>query len=139
HDAARWERLLREWNEAPQLHLQVKNRQASTDNVWRMPAHEPTEIELVAEPWTAKAQKIEWFALTPKYLRCNVTDLSVDQVGFVANAASCPAWNELPIAQHDSVLSITKIDNLFDSEWHCGSLRLPSRTVVAWKLRETPV
>src|SRR6266403_820299 len=32
HDAARWQRLLREWDEATQLHLQVKNRQASTDN-----------------------------------------------------------------------------------------------------------
>src|SRR5207247_1551848 len=49
HDAARWERLLREWNEAPQLHLQVKNRQPSTDNVWRIPTHEGAEIELVVE------------------------------------------------------------------------------------------
>ena len=28
-------------------------------------------------------------------LRCNLTDLSADQVGFVANAAPRPAWNEL--------------------------------------------
>jgi hypothetical protein len=140
HDATRWQQLLRAWDdEAPQLHLQVKDRQCSTDNVWRIPANEPAEIELTTEPWTTKPEKIEWFALTPKYLRCNVTDLSVDQVGFVANAASRPAWNELPIAQHDSVLSITKLDNLFDPEWHCGSLRLRARTVVAGKIRETPV
>ena len=139
HDAARWQRLLRQWNEATQSHLQVKNRQASTDNVWRMPAHEPAEIELVAEPWTAKAQKIEWFALTPKYLRCNITDLSGDQVGFVANAAPRPAWNELRIDHHDPVLPITKIDSLFDRHLHCGSLRLRARAVVDGKIRETPV
>ena len=139
HDAARWQRLLRQWNEATQSHLQVKNRQASTDNVWRMPAHEAAEIELVTEPWTAKAQKIEWFALTPKYLRCNITDLSGDQVGFVANAAPRPAWNELQIDHHDSVLPITKIDSLFDRHLHCGSLRLRARAVVDGKIRETPV
>src|SRR5947208_5068711 len=139
HDAARWQRLLREWNEAPQLHLQVKNRQPSTDSVWRMPAHEGAEIELVTEPWTTKPEKIEWFALTPKYLRCNVTDLSGDQVGFVANAAPRPAWNELQIDHHDSVLPITKIDSLFDRHLHCGSLRLRARAVVDGKIRETPV
>src|SRR5436309_7238467 len=139
HGAVRWQRLLREWNEAPQLHLQVKNRQPSTDNVWRIPAHEAAEIELVTEPWTTMPEKIEWFALTPKYLRCNVTDLSSDQVGFVANAAPRPAWNELQIDNHDSVLPITKLDNLFNQQLHCGSLRLRARAVVDGKIRETPV
>src|SRR5438132_6139193 len=140
HDAARWQQLLRTWDdEAPRLQLQVRHRQPSTDNVWRIPADEPAEIELLAEPWTTKPEKVEWFALTPKYLRCNLTDLSTDQVGFVANAASRPAWNELPIGHHDSVLPITKIDNLFDRECHCGSLRLRARAVVGGKIRETPV
>jgi Bacterial capsule synthesis protein PGA_cap len=140
HDAAHWQQLLRIWNdEAPQFDLQVKGRQCSTDNVWRIPASEPAEIELTTEPWTTKPQNIEWFALTPKYLRCNVTDLSTDQVGFVANAASRPAWNELPIVQHDSVLPISKLDNLFDGQLHCGSLRLRARAIVGGKIRETPV
>jgi poly-gamma-glutamate capsule biosynthesis protein CapA/YwtB (metallophosphatase superfamily) len=131
---------LRAWNdEAPRLHLQIKDRQPSTDNVWRILADQPAEIELVAEPWTTKPEKIEWFALTPKYLRCNLTDLSTDQVGFVANAASRPAWNELPIDHHDSALPISKLDNLFDPQWHCGSLRLRARAVVDGKIRETPV
>jgi Bacterial capsule synthesis protein PGA_cap len=121
------------------LHLEVKDPQPSTDNVWRILADQPAEIELVAEPWTAKPEKIEWFALTPKYLRCNLTDLSTDQVGFVANAASRPAWNELPINHHDSALPISKLDNLFDPQWHCGSLRLRARVVVDGKIRETPV
>src|SRR5881394_168243 len=77
HDAARWQQLLQIWNdEAPQLHLEIKHRQPSTDNVWRVPASESAEIELVVEPWTTKPQKIEWFALTPKYSRCNLTNLS---------------------------------------------------------------
>jgi hypothetical protein len=140
HDSPRWQQLLRIWNdEAPQLHLQVKGHQCSTDNVWRIPADEQAEIALTTEPWTAKPEKIEWFALTPKYLRCNLTDLSIDQVGFVANAAPRPAWNEFPIGHHDSALSITKIDNLFDRQLHCGSLRLRARAVVDGKIRETPV
>jgi hypothetical protein len=140
HDMVRWEQILRAWDdEAPRLHLQVKDRQPSTDNVWRIPANESAQIELVAEPWTTKPEKIEWFALTPKYLRCNLTDLSTDQVGFVANAASRPAWNELPINHHDSALPISKLDNLFDPQWHCGSLRLRARAVVDGKIRETPV
>src|SRR5947199_7856923 len=140
HDTTHWEQLLGTWNdEAPQLHLQVKDRQPSTDKVWRILADQPAEIELVAEPWTTKSEKIEWLALTPKYLRCNLTDLSTDQVGFVANAASRPAWNELPINHHDSALPIRKLDNLFDPQWHCGSLRLRARAVVDGKIRETPV
>ncbi len=140
HDTTHWEQLLGTWNdEAPQLHLQVKDRQPSTDKVWRILADQPAEIELVAEPWTTKSEKMEWFALTPKYLRCNLTDLSTDQVGFVANAASRPAWNELPIDYHDSALPISKLDNLFDPQWHCGSLRLRARAVVDGKIRETPV
>ena len=140
HDIVRWEQILRTWDdEAPQLHLQVKDRQPSTDKVWRILADQPAEIELVAEPWTTKSEKIEWFALTPKYLRCNLTDLSTDQVGFVANAASRPAWNELPIDYHDSALPISKLDNLFDPQWHCGSLRLRACAVVDGKIRETPV
>src|SRR5882724_7117559 len=140
HDAARWQQLLRVWSdEAPQLHLEIKDRQPSTDNVWRIPAQEPAEIEVVSEPWTTKPEKIEWFALTPKYWRCNLTDLSIDQVGFVANAAARPAWNEVAIDHHDSILPMTRIDNLFDRQLHCGSLRLRARALVDGKIRETPV
>jgi poly-gamma-glutamate capsule biosynthesis protein CapA/YwtB (metallophosphatase superfamily) len=140
HDTARWQQLLSSWNdEAPQLHLEIKHRQPSTDNVWRVPTSESAEIELVIEPWTTKPQKIEWFALTPKYSRCNLTNLSIDQVGFVANAAARPAWNEVVIDHHDSILSISKIDNLFDQKLHCGSLRLRARADVDGKIRETPV
>jgi cell wall-associated NlpC family hydrolase len=140
HDTANWQQLLRTWNEeAPRLHLEVKNREPSTDDVWRVAADESADVQLVVEPWTAKPDKIEWFALTPKFWRCNLSDLSADQVSFVANAAPRPAWNELAIDCHDSVLPITKIENLFDPQFHCGSVRLRARAVVDGKVRETPV
>jgi hypothetical protein len=140
NDSPRWQQLLRTWNdEAPRLHLEVKNRERSTDNVWRVPAAESADIQLVIEPWTTKPEKIEWYALTPKFWRCNLTDLSADQVGFVANAAPRPAWNELPIDCHDSVLPTTKIEDLFDRRLHCGSVRLRARAVVEGKVRETPL
>jgi poly-gamma-glutamate capsule biosynthesis protein CapA/YwtB (metallophosphatase superfamily) len=139
-DSTRWQQLLRTWNdEAPRLHLQVKNREPSTDNVWRVPADDSTDIQLVVEPWTAKPEKIQWVALTPKFWRCNLSGLSADQVGFVANAAPRPAWNEIAIDCHDSVLPITKIENLFDRQLHCGSVRLRARAVVDERVRETPV
>ena len=138
-DSARWDQLLGNWNnEAPQLHLAVKDREPSTDDVWRVPADESADVELVVEPWTSKPEKIEWFALTPKFWRCNLTDLSADQVGFVANAAPRPSWNELAIDCHDSVLPIAKIANLFDRRLHCGSVRLRARALVDGKVRETP-
>jgi hypothetical protein len=60
HDAARWQQLLRAWNdEAPRLHLQVRDRQPSTDQVWRTLVDERAEVELLTEPWTTKPEKIE--------------------------------------------------------------------------------
>jgi len=139
HDRTRWENLLVSWeNEAARLHLEVKGAQPSTDGVWRVPAGEQTEIELIAQPWMAKPEKIEWFALTPKYSNCNVTELRAGQVGFVKNAAARPEWNEIPIAYHDANLPIAKIDNYFDRRQHCGSLRLRARAVIDGKIRETP-
>jgi len=139
-DGARWRQLLQTWNvEAPRLHLKVKDREPFTDNVWRVPADDSADIQLVVEPWIAKPEKVEWFALTPKFWRCNLTDLSAEQVGFVANAAPRPAWNEFAIDWHNSVLPMTTIDNFFDRRLHCGSVRLRARAVVDGKVRETPV
>ncbi|MFL6499151.1 MAG: CapA family protein [Candidatus Udaeobacter sp.] len=139
-DSTAWRQLLRTWDdEAPRLHLEVKDREPSTDNVWRISADEAADIQLFVEPWTAKPEQIEWFALTPKFWHCNVSGLSADQAGFVVNAAPRPAWNELAIDYHDPVLPVTKIENFFDRQLHCGSLRLRARAVVDGKVRETPV
>ena len=47
--------------------------------------------------------------------------------------------DEVAIDCHDSVLPITKIENLFDPQLHCGSVRLRARAVIDGKVRETPV
>ena len=140
HDAIAWQQLLATWeDEAPEIHLEIKDHQASTDNVWRIAADESPDVELVVEPWTIKAEKIKWFALIPKYPRCNLTRLSTDQVGFVANAAPRPAWKEVAVDHHDLLLPISKIHRLFDRKLHCGSLRLRARATVDGKICETPV
>jgi len=72
---------------APELRLKIKNHQPSTDNVLARSCERAGDIKLITEPWTRETGEIEWFALTPKHWRCNVTDLSTNQVGFVANAA----------------------------------------------------
>jgi hypothetical protein len=132
HDGAQWQRLLRIWNdEAQQFRLGIRNRQSSTDDVWRIPAGDNAEVELVVDPWTIKPKKIEWFAPTPKYARCNLTDLSIAQVGFVANAASHPAWSEIPVEYHDSILPIRKLDNFSTNASivaPCGCEHAPSST-----------
>ncbi len=139
-DHAHWETLLRNWrNEAPLFHLEVKGAQQSTDGAWRVPAREHAEVELIAEPWMAKPERIEWFALIPKYSSCNVTTLRSDQVGFVANAAPRPAWTEIPLPQSSAVLSLDEVDRFFDPQLHCGSLRVRARVLIDGKVRETPV
>src|ERR1700682_3377208 len=139
-DENRWRKLLQSWREkAPQLHLAVKTAQQSTDGVWRVPANASVDVELTAEPWMAKPEAIEWFVQTPQYPRCNVTNLRADQVGFVAGAPGQPSWKEIGIPHTQTVLPIGKIDNFFDRQWHCGSLRLHARARVDGEIRETPV
>jgi len=139
-DRTRWERLLRDWQAgAPQLHLEIKDAQLSTDGVWRLPVAEQFEVKLLVEPWMAKLDQIEWFALTPRYASCNVSELGPSQVGFVANAAPRPAWNEIRIHHSGNALSLYQIDQFFDRQLHSGSLRLRARASVGGKIRETPV
>src|SRR6478672_1788719 len=46
-DETRWQQLLHVWSgEAAELHLQIKDRPPSTDNVWRITADEPADIEV---------------------------------------------------------------------------------------------
>ena len=139
-DQDHWKQLLQSWRErAPQLHLAVKNAQPSTDGVWRVPADESGDIELITEPWMAKPEAIEWFAQTPQFSRCNLTSLRPDQVGFVAGAPGQPSWKEIQIPHAQAVLPFGKIDNFFDRHLHCGSLRLRARASVDGEIRETPV
>jgi hypothetical protein len=83
HDSPRWQQLLRISNdEAPQLHLQVKGRQCSTDNVWRIPASETAEIELVAEPFDTEAGKDRMVRVNSKIFALQ-PDRFVDRSGWL--------------------------------------------------------
>jgi hypothetical protein len=139
HELERWGSVLRVWkNETAQLRLEVKNVQQSTDGIWRVPSAESYDVELVAEPWMTKPERVEWFALVPRFIRCNVTELSPDRVGFVRDAVPRPAWNEIRLPFNEPTLPGDKIDNLFDRQFHCGSIRLRARALVDGKVRETP-
>lgn len=140
HDWTRWENLLGSWEkEAAWLFLAVKNSQPSTDGVWRVPTGDPVEIELVAEPWLSAPTRVEWFALVPRYTRCNITRLSPAQVGFVADAAPRPVWNEIRLPSGGPTISMAEIDRYFEPRLHCGSLRLRARACVEGRIRETPI
>lgn len=139
-DPARWTSLLREWqNETAQLHLELKDRQPSTDGICRIPVNERTALQIVPEPWTAKMESIEWCALEPAHVSCNVSGLTPNQVGFVAQAAPRPEWKVRAITTTESTLPIEKLDALFDASTHAGSVRLRARATVDGMLRETPV
>ena len=59
-DHDRWTSLLRDWRtEAAQLHLELKDSQPSTDGVWRIPVNARTAIQVVAQPWTSKLERID--------------------------------------------------------------------------------
>ena len=139
-DQARWNSLLRAWrNETAYLHLELKNVQPCTDGAWRVAASASTAIELVAQPCTAKLERIGWFALEPAHPSCNVSDLNSEQVGFVAQAAPRPQWQERTIAAAEATLPIEKLNAFFDPKSHCGSLRVRARAWIDGKIRETPI
>jgi hypothetical protein len=138
-EAAAWEKQLADWEkETASVRLAVKDRERSTDNVWRMPASEPTEIELETEPWDAAIQRIEWIALTPEYGRCNLTANHADEIGFASGAPPRPRWRETVLPRTSRVLSIDAIRKLFDRNSGCGAVRLKARVEIDRRVRETP-
>jgi poly-gamma-glutamate synthesis protein (capsule biosynthesis protein) len=104
-----------------------------------VPADQPVEIQLLTEPWLTRPTQVEWFALVPKYTRCNVTNLSSSQVGFVADAAPRPVWEEIRLPHSALTLPIAKIEHYFEPRLHCGSLRLRARANLNGRMRQTPV
>lgn len=139
-DAQQWNDLLKTWkNSAPELHVEIKDRAPSTDGVWRIPASEDAVVELVAQPWFAKLEKIEWLSITSRNACCNVSALDAGQVGFVANAAPQPVWQDSTLPNGGRSLSLRSLDNLFDPKTHCGAVRLRARATADGHVRETPV
>ena len=139
-DPAAWEKFLGQWeSEAPAIHLAVKNHEPSTDNIWRVPVLESAEVDLVTEPWDAAVSRVEWVALTPEHVRCNLTAERADAIGFASGAPPRPRWQETRLRQNGRALPIDAVRALFDKKTGCGAIRLHARVETNHHIRETPV
>ena len=139
-DVPAWEQLLGQWeSEAPGIRLAVKDRDPSTDKIWRVAVSEPAELEVRAEPRGAELARVEWIALVPEHVRCNLTAERGDEIGFAGGAPPRPRWREQVIAREGSVLSIGALRNFFDRKSGSGAIRLKARAEIDHHLRETPV
>ena len=123
----KWSAQLATWDtDAPPVRLTVKNREPSTDNVWRVPVEEDAEINLEAD---GNIQRIEWIALTPEYRRCNLTANRADEIGFANGAPPRPRWRETKLPGKDRTIAIAK---------NIGALRMKARVEIDGRVRETP-
>jgi hypothetical protein len=135
--AAGWQRLLGEWEkEAPEVRLAVKDREPSTDNIWRVPVSESAEIELQSEPWDAAVQRIEWIALTPEHARCNLTANRADEIGFASGAPPRPRWREVRLPGRNKTLALGVAHRATTEEF--GAIRVKARVEIGGRIRETP-
>ena len=138
-DAEAWSKLLEEWQaDAPALRLAVKNHEPSTDNIWRVPVSEAVEVELETTPWDAAVERVEWIALTPEHVRCNLTAERADEPGFASGAPPRPRWRETRLRHKDRVLPVDALREFFDKKTGCGAIRLKARTEINHRIRETP-
>ena len=138
-DTSEWKRLLGQWeSEAPAIHLSVKDHEPSTDNIWRVPVAEPVELELQTEPWDAAAQRVEWIALTPEHVRCNLTAERANEIGFASSAPPRPRWRETKLRHKGGVLPVGLLQDFFDRKTGCGAIRLKARAEMNHHVREAP-
>jgi hypothetical protein len=138
-DPVAWEKLLGQWeSEAPAIHLAVKNHEPSTDNIWRVPVLESTEVDLITEPWDAAVSRVEWIALTPEHVRCNLTAERADEIGFASGAPPRPRWRETRLRQNGGALPVDALRSFFDKRTGCGAIRLQARVETNHRIRETP-
>ena len=138
-ETAAWEKQLADWaKEAPSVRLAVKDHEPSTDHIWRIAASEPAELELQIEPWHAAVGRVEWLALTPEHLRCNLRGDRGDEIGFASGAPPRPRWREIRLPGNGSTLSLDAARRATATE-NFGAMRVKARIEVAGRIRETPV
>jgi hypothetical protein len=122
-----WEMQLATWEkQAPSVRLTLKNREPSTDEVWRIPVDEQAEIELETE---GEIQSVEWIALTPEYPRCNLTAKRADEIGFASGAPPRPRWRQVRLPGTEPTISVAN---------NFGSMRVKARVEIEGQVRETP-
>jgi hypothetical protein len=125
-ESAAWERQLENWDkETPRVRLAIRNREPSTDNIWRIPAAEEAEIELQTD---GAIERIEWIALTPEYRRCNLTASRADEIGFASGAPPRPRWRETKLPGKDRTIAVAK---------DVGAVRMKARVEIDGHVRET--
>ena len=126
-NAETWDRQLEAWEtETPAVRLAVRDREPSTDGVWRVPVGEDAEIELETD---AAISRVEWVALVPEYKRCNLTDDGSSQSQFAIGAPPRPRWREERFVGTDRRLSVPR---------EIGALRIKARVEINGSVRETP-
>lgn len=121
-----WETQLASWDrEAPSVRLAIKDNEPSTDNIWRVPVSENTEIELETE---GAIQRLEWIALVPEYPRCNLVANRGDEIGFASGAPPRPRWREVRLPGSARAVSIGN---------DIGTVRVKARVEIDGHIRET--
>jgi hypothetical protein len=124
-----WEKQLGDWEQqAPKVRVTVKDREPSTDEIWRVPSDEAAEVQLETTPWDATVQRIEWIALTPEYTRCNLTANRADEIGFASGAPPRPRWREIRLPGTSRTLPLGGT----------GAMRMKARVWMDGRVRETP-
>jgi hypothetical protein len=123
---AAWETQLATWEkETAPVRLALKDREPSTDNIWRIPVGEDAEVELETD---GAIQRLEWIALVPEYRRCNLTANRADEIGFASGAPPRPRWREMKLPGNDRTISLAR---------NVGALRVKARVEIDGHRRET--
>jgi hypothetical protein len=129
----KWTAQLATWDaNAPPVQLTVRNHEPSTDNIWRLPVGEDAEIELETE---SAIERVEWLALVPEYLRCNLTATSSGQGVFAQGAPPRPRWREVRLPGSSRALSLGVAHRATATE--LGAIRVKARVQIAGHVRET--
>jgi hypothetical protein len=146
--ALAWEKQLADWEaQAPAVRLAVKDREPSTDRIWRVPRSETAEVKLETTPSDAAVARIEWIALTPEFSRCNLTATRADEIGFAQGAPPRPRWREIRLPGTGSTLSLdvahppshrSGVASKATATEDFGAMRVKARIEVAGRIRETP-
>ncbi len=122
----RWKAQLATWDtDAPPIRLTLKNREPSTDNVWRVPLHEAAEINVESD---GNVHRVEWIALRPEYHRCNLTADRGDEIGFAQGAPPRPRWREVRLPGRTGTIALAK---------NMGAMRVKARVAIDGHVRET--
>jgi hypothetical protein len=133
-DREAWETQLASWDkETSSVRLTIKNREPSTDNVWRIPVSDNTEVELETE---GAIQRIEWIGLVPEYRRCNLTASRADEIGFARGAPPRPRWKEICLPGKDRTLALGVARRATAAE-DFGAMRVKARITIDGHVRGT--